>query len=179
MLGRASLSLCLVAALGLASPVLAQSLSERTGVNSLLGVAPKTVDFVKEVAISDMFEIQSSQLAAERADDPTKAFARQMIADHEKTSGELKAMVSGGKVQAELPAGLDKAHQDKIDKLKGLQGADFTKQYHADQVSAHKDAVDLFQRYAKGGDVEELKAWAGRIEPTLAHHLQMAQDLDK
>ena len=42
----------------LAGPALAQSLGEKTGVNSALGVAPATADFVKEVAISDMFEIE-------------------------------------------------------------------------------------------------------------------------
>jgi putative membrane protein len=29
------------------------------------------------------------------------------------------------------------------------------------QVSAHKDAVSLFERYAKGGDNADLKDWAG------------------
>src|ERR1700760_4901602 len=44
-------------ALMLASPVLAQSAAEKTGVNSVLGMAPKTQDFVAEAATSDMFEI--------------------------------------------------------------------------------------------------------------------------
>jgi putative membrane protein len=38
-----------------------------------------------------------------------------------------------------------------IDELVGLSVADFTKQYRSDQVSAHKDALSLFRRYAKGG----------------------------
>jgi len=50
----------------LATPALAQSIGEKTGVNSILGVAPTTADFVKEAAISDMFEVQSSELAQER-----------------------------------------------------------------------------------------------------------------
>ncbi len=45
----------------LAGPALAQSLGEKTGVNSALGVAPTTADFVKEVAVSDMFEIEIEQ----------------------------------------------------------------------------------------------------------------------
>lgn len=49
----------------LASPVLAQSAAEKTGVNSVMGVAPKTEDFVTEAASSDMFEIESSKLAVE------------------------------------------------------------------------------------------------------------------
>ncbi|ACA20905.1 conserved hypothetical protein [Methylobacterium sp. 4-46] len=168
-----------LAGLMLASPVLAQSLSEKSGLNSLIGTAPSTADFIKEAAISDMFEMQSSQLAAERADEPTKKFATKMIEDHQKTSTEMKAMVQSGKVKAEIPTALDSSHQSMLDKLKGLNGADFTKQYHSDQVKAHKDAVDLFQRYAKGGDNDELKAWAGKTEPALAEHLKMAQNLDK
>ena len=80
----------------LAAPALAQSVGEKTGVNALPGVSPTTADVVKEAAISDMFELQSSQFAQERADDPTKAFARQMIADHGQASGELKGMVQAG-----------------------------------------------------------------------------------
>lgn len=162
-----------------AAPALAQSVGERTGVNSTLGVSPTTQDFVTEAAISDMFEIQSSQLAAAKSDAATKTFATQMIADHQKTSSEVKAMVQAGTVKATIPTALDSSHQSKIDKLKSLNGADFTKQYHTDQVAAHKDAVSLFQRYAKGGDNDALKTWAGKTEPTLEHHLKMAQDLDK
>lgn len=163
----------------LAGPAAAQSVSEKTGVNALIGVSPSTADFVTQAGVSDLFEIQTSQLAAERSDAPTKAYAQKMIADHEKTTGELKAMVQGGKVQATLPTALDSTHQGKLDTLKGLQGDAFTKQYHSDQVKAHKDAVDLFQRYAKGGDNPDLKAWAAKTEPALAHHLKMAQDLDR
>jgi len=169
----------IIASLLAASPVAAQSVSEKTGINALVGASPSTADFVTEAAISDMFEIQSSKLAAERSDEPTKAFANRMITDHEKTTAEMKAMVQGGKVQATQPTALDSAHQSKLDTLKGLQGDAFTKQYHSDQVKAHKDAVDLFQRYGKGGDNQDLKAWASKTQPALDYHLKMAQDLDK
>jgi len=169
----------IIASLLAASPVAAQSVSEKTGINALVSASPSTADFVTEAAISDMFEIQSSKLAAERSAEPTKAFANQMITDHEKTTAEMKAMVQDGKVQATLPTALDSAHQSKLDTLKGLQGDAFTKQYHSDQVKAHKDAVDLFQRYGKGGDNQDLKTWASKTQPALDHHLKMAQDLDK
>lgn len=173
------LHLLIAAALLAATPAVAESVAEKTGVNSLIGTAPSTADFVNEAAISDMFEIKSSELAAERSDEATKTFAKQMIADHKKTSTELKGFVDGGKVQATLPTALDSAHQKKLDTLTGLKGDAFTKQYHADQVKAHKDAVDLFQRYGKGGENADLKTWAGKTEPALAGHLKMAQDLDK
>ncbi|MRG57419.1 DUF4142 domain-containing protein [Phyllobacterium sp. SYP-B3895] len=168
-----------VALLMISTSTFAQTAAEKTGVNSLIGVAPTTEDFVTEAATSDMFEIESSKLAAERADDPTKVFAKQMIADHQKTSAELKQLVDSGKVKASIPTAITSAQKSTLDKLNGLQGEDFTKQYHSDQVSAHKDAVDLFKRYGEGGDNPDLKAWAATTEPALEHHLMMAQDLDK
>jgi putative membrane protein len=163
-----------------AAPSFAQSISEKTGVNQALGIASKTQDFVTIAAQSDMLEIQSSKLALQKSDsDKTKTFAQHMIDDHTATSTELKGLVSSGKVQADAPSALDKAHQAKLDKLTKLQGKDFTKQYDDMQVSAHKDAVSLFERYAKDGDNADLKDFAGKTLPKLKEHLTMAQDLKK
>lgn len=161
-----------------ASPAFAQSVPEKTGVNSALGIAPKTQDFVTEAAQSDMLEIEASKLVGVKSDTKDKAFADQMIKDHTQTSTELKGLV-GAKVKASLPTAVDKAHQDKLDKLKKLDGKDFVKGYEDMQVSAHKDAVSLFERYAKGGENADLKDWAAKTLPQLQGHLKMAQDLSK
>ncbi len=163
----------------LASPALAQSVGEKTGVNSALGVAPTTADFIKEAAISDMFEIQSNNLAEQKGNAQEKSFAQQMVTDHTKTTNDLKSLVNSGKVQATLPTEMDSSHQSKLDKLNKASGKDFSSDFDSYQVSAHKDAVSLFERYAKGGDNSELKDWAGKTLPTLKHHLEMAQELGR
>jgi putative membrane protein len=163
----------------LAGPALAQSMGEKTGVNSTLGIAPTTADFVKEAAISDMFEIQASKLSQDKGNAQEKSFAAQMVSDHTKTSDDLKGLVSSGKVKADLPTALDSSHQSKLDKLKSESGKDFSSDFDSTQVSAHKDAVSLFERYAKGGDNADLKDWAGKTLPTLKHHLDMAENLKK
>ena len=61
------------AALLIAAPAFAQSVGEKTGINSTLGISPSTADFVKEVAISDMFELQSNKLAEERGNAAEKS----------------------------------------------------------------------------------------------------------
>ena len=123
------------------------------------GSAPAAQDFVNQVAISDMFEIQSSQLAlSKQADADTKPFAEKMVQDHQKTSNELKALVDGGKVKAK-------------------NGKDFDQSYDQVQLKAHRDAVALFEAYAKGGDNGELKGWAGQTLPHLKEHLSMAEKL--
>jgi putative membrane protein len=158
---------------------MAQSAAESTGVNSLIGVAPKTADFVTEAASSDMFEIESSKLALERGDPATKTFAQQMITDHTKTSTEMKQMIESGKVEATVPTAMTSNYQSMLDALKPLQGDEFNKQYHSDQQDVHEDAVDLFKRYGDEGENAELKAWAAKTRPALEHHLQMATDMNK
>ncbi|SNS23348.1 putative membrane protein [Tardiphaga sp. OK246] len=156
----------------------AQSVGEKTGVNSVLGVAPTTADFVRQAAISDMTEIAASKIGQERGNAAEKTFSAQMIADHTKTSTELKALVAGG-IKADVPAGLDEASQKKVDKLKSVKAEDFSSDFDSMQVNAHKNAVSLFERYAKGGENPKLKDWAGKTLPHLQHHLEMAQNLSK
>jgi putative membrane protein len=169
--------LLLGAFLLLAGPAFGQSVGEKTGVNSTLGIAPKTVDFVNEAATSDIFEIQSSKLAAAQTDGDVQSFANQMITDHTKTTSDLQGLAPGANVT--LPTQMTSSQQGMLDKLKDLKGKDFAKQYMDDQVSAHKDAVSLFERYGKGGDNDKLKAWATQTLPTLQHHLDMAQGIYK
>jgi putative membrane protein len=155
----------------------AKSIAETTGVASVLGMAPSTEDFVKTAAMSDMLEIESSKLAQQKADARSKTFAGKMIGDHTQTSGELKSLVQGGKVKAELPKALDSSHQSKLDNLKGLNGVEFDKAYDDLQRSVHKDAVSLFERYAKGGDNKALKSFAAKHLPHLKQHLKAAEQL--
>ena len=168
-----------IAALVLSSAVMAQSVGEKTGVNSALGISPTTQDFVKEAANSDMLEIAAAQTAQQKGNADEKKFAEQMITDHTKSSKELKAMVTSGDVKAEIPTVLDASSQKKLDKLHNAEPKDFAGEYDPMQVSAHKDAVSLFERYAKGGDNADLKSWASKTLPTLKHHLDMAQNLKK
>jgi putative membrane protein len=162
----------------LSTAAFAQSAGEKTGVNSALGIAPKTADFIKEAATSDMLEIESSKLAQQKGNATEKTFAGQMITDHTKTSSELKSLVSSD-LKAAIPTTLDDSSQKKLDKLRDTKPGDFSSEYDPMQVSAHKDAVSLFERYAKGGDDPKLKDWAGKTLPTLQHHLEMAQDMNE
>jgi putative membrane protein len=137
-----------------------------------------TTEFVSKVALSDMLEIQSSQLALSRNPDAdTKPFAERMVKDHQQTSAELKGLIDQGKVKAQLPSALDAEHQKKLDELKAKSGKDFDAAYDQMQVQAHEDAVALFERYVRGGDNPALKAWAEKTLPHLKEHLSMAKRL--
>jgi putative membrane protein len=162
----------------LTGPALAQSVGEQTGVNSALGITPKTEDFIKEAATSDMLEIEAAKIAQQKGNADEKKFAEQMITDHTKTSKELKGLVPADETSA-LPPALDDSSQKKLEKLRDTKPDDFASEYDPMQVSAHKEAVSLFERYAKGGDDAKLKDWAGKTLPALQHHVEVAQEMNK
>ena len=162
-----------------AGPVLAQSIGERTGVNSALGISPTMADFIKEAANSDMLQIAAATFAHEKGNAEEKKFAEQMMTDHSKTSSDLKSLVDSGAVKADIPTALDSSSQKKLDKLRDTRRHAFASEYDPMQVSAHKAAVSLFERYSKSGDNPKLKDWAGKTLPTLQHHLDMAEAMNK
>jgi putative membrane protein len=171
-------ALATLSILFIATAAFAQSAGEKTGINSTLGIAPTTADFVKEAAMSDLLEIDAAKIAQQKGNAQEKTFAEQMITDHTKTSSELKQLVSGN-FKSAIPTTLDDSSQKKLDKLKNTKPEDFASEYDPMQVSAHKDATSLFERYAKGGDDPKLKDWAGKTLPALQHHLEMAQEMNK
>jgi putative membrane protein len=139
---------------------------------------PSTNEFVNKVADSDMFEIQSSKLARQmHPDRDARPFASKMVRDHAKTSKQLQALVTSGKVNAELPTTLDAGHQRKPDELRGLHGKQFDEVYDTTQLKGHKEPVNLFRTYAQNGDNEDLRRWAAKTLPHLEHHLAMAERL--
>jgi putative membrane protein len=83
---KRSVAVIALSAVFLSTAAFAQSAAEKIGVNSALGIAPKTADFIKEAATSDMLEIEASKIAQQKGDADEKTFAGQMIADHTKTS---------------------------------------------------------------------------------------------
>lgn len=133
-----------------------------------------TQEFVTKVAISDMFEMQSSKVAAQKGNAESKSFAQRMIKDHTKTSRELKGMI--GK-KAKLPTALDAEHQQKLARLQKVAGDEFNSTYATMQVQAHEEAVKLFEGYSSSGDDAQLKEWATKTLPALKEHLEHAKKL--
>jgi putative membrane protein len=92
------------------------------------------------------------------------AFAQRMVHDHAQTTDQLKHLVEGGKVKAQLPAELEDEHKQMLDKLRGESGADFSKDYNQMQLAGHKEAVALFEAYGMSGDNKALKSWAAKTQ---------------
>ena len=150
--------------------------------------------FVQQAAIGNMAEIQLGQLASQRAQSSeVKQFAQKMIQSHTKALSELKSVANNA--NASVPAELDDKHRDLHQRLSGLQGAEFDREYMKVMVDAHEDMADLLEGRADnagaspgasspsnaqsaGGDAA-LNQWAAKTLPEVRQHLQEAQQLQK
>jgi putative membrane protein len=140
--------------------------------------ATSNQEFAKTVAMSDMFEVESGQLAADQAGSArVKSFGQKMADDHSKTTDALEEIIDDEDIDVKLPDELDREHQAKIDQLKDLSGDAFDRAYIPTQVSAHQKAVDLFHGYAEKGENAALKQWAAATLPALKGHLDEAKQL--
>ena len=141
--------------------------------------APSTPDFVQKAAMSDMYEVQAGKLAADKGQsDAVKQFGQQMVDAHSKTTEELtEKIVKNKNIKVDLPPKLDAPHQKLIDDLNSVSAQDFDKTYADKQVDAHKEAVDLFKKYASKGDDPDVKQFAEKTLPTIEHHLEDAKKL--
>ena len=121
-------------------------------------------DFVRDVAIKNMAEIELSRMALDRATRPDiKSFAQRMIDDHSAAGNKLKSVVSGQPI--EWPAQLDDKQRKTADELAKKQGTDFDRDYLKAMVEGHQD---LTAKLESRLDVQSLTDWktaaAGRTQ---------------
>jgi putative membrane protein len=136
----------------------------------------KDWQFAMAAARAGTAEIRLSQLAADRAGrDEVREFGQHMIHDHSEVNQELRQLAF--RKGAEVAEDLDPEHSDAMDRLSGLKGADFDREYLIVMIRDHEKAIAEFEREAIGGGDQELKLWAGQTLPKLQRHLEMARDI--
>jgi putative membrane protein len=99
----------------------------------------------------------------------------------QKTSRELRVLVTSGKVRADLPSSMDNTHQRKLDKLKEVEGADFDKAFGPEPHRPEDlDASDRSRGTRYGGHVPPLSTGgthSALVEPTRERLLEMRRVL--
>jgi putative membrane protein len=189
--------------MGLLSVALAATLSLACNTNRVatdetatVGTTGDTVsagdkEFVEQSVVGGLAEVELGRLALERAANAdVKKFAGMMVQDHSKSLEALKQVASHYAIAA--PAGLDEKHRQIRDRLAGLSGAEFDREYMSVMVDAHETTVDRLQTRASEdrfgddkGTVSPEKAddpvessinqWAANTLPTTRHHLEEAK----
>jgi putative membrane protein len=134
--------------------------------------------FLAKVAQGDQNEIKLSELAEQKATNPAvKAFAEKMVKEHKEMSEGMKPFLESWGLTA--PDGPDADHQKEWDKLNGMSGKDFDKEYMDQMVSDHAKALDAFTSEAKDTKDAKFRAVVIKDKTAVAAHKNMAYDLKK
>lgn len=129
--------------------------------------------FVMKAGASDLYEKQSSQLVLRTTHDAkVRSFATMMIADHTKSTKDVKAAAMRAKLTV-APPKLDAMQASDIAKLRKVSGSARDTLYWDQQKVAHDAALKLHQNYAADGSSAPLKAVAAATAPVVQHHIDM------
>lgn len=134
--------------------------------------------FLAMAAQSDVNEIKLSELAVQKASNPAvKAFAQKMITEHKAMTASMKPFAKAWGLTP--PMDVDADHKKEWDKLNGLSGKDFDKEYMDAMVSDHGKALDAFTSEAKDTKDIPFKNAVIKGKTHVAAHKNMAYDLKK
>jgi putative membrane protein len=161
---------------------LAACASSETAMNAMGNSTPvsaaartASLDYVTKAGASDMFEIQSSQIALQKAQNPeVRSFAQMMIDHHTSTSAQLMSAAKQAGL-APPPAALPADKQQKIAMLRNTPAASFDQTYMREQVAGHTEALALHQSFAQNGEVDPLRQVAHQAVPVVEGHLVQAR----
>lgn len=133
--------------------------------------------FVEKAATTDIEEIRLGEMAQQKAQSAdVKSFGQMMVTDHTASSEKLKTIAQN--LNVTVPSDLTPKQQEKVDKLNGLSGAEFDREYMKLMVEGHQKAVELYEQASEGNLPDELKQFATDTLPTLEMHLERAREIE-
>ena len=142
------------------------------------GPATTAGDFVTAVGASDLYEIEAGRIAAQKANsEELKSFADMLVADHQKSTADLKTAAGQSSPPVTVSPALDAEKQGLLDALKNAGAADFDRTFVDQQKQAHQKALDLLRRYQSSGDSQSLKDFAGKASAVVQAHLDRLNGL--
>lgn len=134
--------------------------------------------FLATAAQGDQNEVALSEVAEQKASDPAvKAFAETMVKEHKEMTASMKPFADQWGLTP--PTGPDADHQKELDKLNGLSGKDFDKEYIDQMVSDHAKAYSAFTSEAKDTKDASFRAAVLKGKTKVAAPKNMAYDLKK
>ena len=164
-LGSLALALALCSPVALVAPAQAQ----RGG----------ALGFVAKAGASDLYEIQSSQIAVRRARDPrVRSFAPMLVMDHRRTTRQVTAAARAAGLRPRAPA-LEPRQRRMINELNRAPARPFDRLYLSQQIPAHEEALGLHRDYSRSGNVASLRRAATGAVPVVEAHLAEARRLQR
>ncbi len=147
------------------------------GAQAQTPIPPSPQDFVLAVLQSDQYEIMAAHVAEVQGQDPRiQAFAKEMIRDHTRLTGDLRQAALASGLQAP-GSGMSSDEAALLSGLQSLRGSEFDKTYVRQQVLSHTQAAAVEESFGDAGTDTNLRKAAQTALPTIRDHLKEAQQL--
>lgn len=150
---------------GASAPTSSQDFSERA--------------FISQAMQGGMAEVQLGQLAQQKSEsNDVKQFAAKMVNDHGQM-GEKWLKPVAQKMGIDEPSGPSKKDKKEIEKLSGLSGQDFDREYITMMVKDHQKDLKEFQSESQTAQDPTVKQIADKGSQVIEQHLQIIQQIAK
>jgi putative membrane protein len=174
------------AALSVAGAGAQSTPADRQPAGSAQTASAASREFVNDMAVAGLAEVQLGKMASEHASSPDiKAFGQMMVKDHSRANTELTRIAT--QLGITPPKQLDAKHKELADKLSKLKGAEFDREYMNAMVEGHQEVANKLKSRAAektGGAVgtsgkgeQALTQWATKTLPAVEKHLERAKEL--
>lgn len=134
--------------------------------------------FLTKASQGNYDEIELGKLAEQKATDPSvKAFGRRMVTDHTRLTTQMKPFAQQWGITP--PASMDSEAQSEYDKLKGMSGAEFDKEYINFMASDHAKDLNEFTQEANETKDTKFKSAVEHGKTVISEHKNMADSIQK
>jgi putative membrane protein len=149
--------------------------------------------WAQDITMHNTAEIELGKMASERASNAqVKQFGQMMVRDHTMAGNELKQIVSG---HIQVQEQMDEKHRDLAQKLRGMQGIEFDREYMDAMVDGHQEVKGMLEDRARDAKntgtsgttgnnnasnaqfESGVNQWAAKTLPTVEQHLMRAEQL--
>jgi putative membrane protein len=178
----------LLLALGLATTVAAcgsDNRADQTGTPAASGSGTPAVgtsgaagaesEFISEQVGVARKEVALARLAEERASNPeVKQLASTLAARHQRAADALQQVAQ--KHNVAIPSAAGDQLKDESARLSKLSGREFDREYIAEIVADHEDAVSDLEAKASSGNAD-VRAWVSKTLPEWRSSLEQARQV--
>ncbi len=153
---------CAVVLIALAGTAAAQSHSDKS--------------FMETASQGNVTEVELGKLALKKSQNPdVRAFAEKMIKDHQTLGKKMAPLMAQAGLKPSIS--MNTEHQHLYNKLSGLSGAEFDKQYAEAMDKDHHEDLKDFRDEINSTQIPEIKTTVIEGEKVIAEHTKMADDL--
>jgi putative membrane protein len=139
-------------------------------------VSPAAQDFMMKAAEGDLSGIEMARLALQKSSNKdVRDYANMIQSDHTSALEDLTDLMKDKNVSQ--PGSVPPDVKKDIDRMNGLIGPEFDREFINRMVEDHKKTIEMFQERAAVVQDRDVKKYAEDLLPKLEMHLEKAQRL--